>query len=47
MRPAPHLAFNSMVLLTDTGVQKWEPSQKNDALEGLRLLIDKLKMPNG
>jgi hypothetical protein len=46
-RPAPHLAFNNMVLLTDTGVQKWTPSQKNDALEGVRMVIDKLKIADG
>lgn len=47
MRPAPHMAFNTMVLLSDSGVQKWSPSQKNDALEGMRLLIDKIKVVNG
>jgi hypothetical protein len=41
MRPAAYLTRNTLVLLTDGGVQKWEPGEKNDALDGLRLLIEK------
>jgi hypothetical protein len=41
MRPAPYLARNTLLLLTDGGVHKWDPSEKNDALDGLRLFIDK------
>ena len=41
VRPSVNLERGKVFMLTDDGVQKWDADKKNEALDSLRLLVNK------